>query len=116
MSVTYSLDGKLVTVSDAEWAALNPPAPPEPPAPPQTVFPSRVLMQTLFTETEQQAIFQAAQTPAGWQIFKFITFLAATPQVDIADPEFVADIEATVAAGLLTAPRAAQILAGQAPS
>jgi len=79
---------------------------------PRTLFTPREVIQTLFTPAEQQAIFQAAQTPAGWQISMFITLVTATPQVDITNADFVTDVGIVQTAGLITADRAKQILAG----
>lgn len=87
-------------------------APPPPVIPPRTLFSPREIIETLFTAGEQQAIFTAAQTPAGWQMAKFIALVTATPMVDITADEFVADVGVVQAAGLLTSARAAQVLAG----
>jgi hypothetical protein len=86
---------------------------PVPPAPPMPItFTPRQFIETLFTPAEQQAIFTAAQQPSGWQIAMFISLVSASPSVSLSDPELIKDIGVVQAAGILTAPRAAQILAG----
>ena len=71
-----------------------------------TVFAPRALMQTLFTQAEQLGF---AGHPLG---ILFIGYIAASPSIDIADPEFKADLAQAVAAELITQARADQVLAG----
>ena len=80
--------------------------------PPQTLFAPRDFM-ALFTADEQTALFTARQTNV--QVDMFIT-LAMAGNVDVTNAEVVADINSLVPANLLTAARAKQILAGQAPA
>jgi len=85
-------------------------APPVAPTPvPRTVFSAREFIQNMFTDAERQVLFTARQT--NWQIDEFITLVSAGP-VDVRDPQVIADIGVVESAGLLTAARAAQILAG----
>ena len=80
--------------------------------PQPTTFTPRAFIETLFTPAEQQAIYTAAQTPAGWQIAMFISLVTASPVINLSDPELIKDIGIVQTVGILTAPRAAQILAG----
>jgi hypothetical protein len=107
MTVTILRDGVLIEMSDAEYAALNPPAPILPPVA-QTVWAPKDLIERLFTPSEQEAFF----TSSDWRVRKFITLVTAMQQIDITDPEFTADISAVVTMGLLTGDRAQQILSG----
>lgn len=82
-----------------------------PPPAPQTIFAPREFF-SLFTEAEEDALFDSTVRP----IRRFVAIAMAGP-VDIANAEVIADIHAVQAAGLLTADRAAVILAGTpAPS
>ena len=82
------------------------------PPPPQTLFTPREFI-ALFTPAEQTALFKARQTSV--EVDMFIT-LAMAGNVDVTNAEVVADIGAIEAAGLVTASRAKQILAGTAAS
>lgn len=75
-----------------------------------TIFAPRDFI-ALFTTDEQTALFTARRTSV--QVDQFITLAMAGP-VDVSNAEVIADIGTVQAAGLLTADRAAQILAGTA--
>lgn len=83
-------------------------APPPVAAPAQTIFQPRDFF-ALFTPAETVAMFTARR--ASVEVDQFIT-LAGMGPVDITNQTVIDDIGAVQAAGLLTAPRAAQILAG----
>lgn len=89
------------------------PAPVVVPPPAPITFTPRAFIETLFTPAEQQAIYTAAQT--NWQMAMFISLVTASPFIDLSNPELIRDIGIVQAAGILTAPRAAQILAGTLP-
>lgn len=103
MSRAILQDGRLVTLSDAEYAAQFPPA--ASPAP-QTVFTAEALITTLFTPSEQIGF---TSKPQG---ILFATLIAAAGSVDIASATFKADIAQAVQDGFLSQARADQVLAG----
>ena len=78
----------------------------------RTLFAPRDFM-ALFTANEQTAMFTARRENV--QIDMFIT-LAMAGNVDLTNADVIADVQACVTAGLLTAARAKAILAGQAPT
>ena len=65
----------------------------------------------LFTPTEMAGILAAATTNAAVNLY--IEMLHFAQEVDLSDPNTVSGVNALAAAGLITAARAAQILANQ---
>lgn len=79
--------------------------PPAPPAP-ATIDPLSFINR--LTPEEQAAITSAGQSNVQVQLW--LMKLASAQQVNVTDPLTIGGVNAMVAAGLLTAPRAAQIL------
>ena len=77
---------------------------------PQTVTTITVLQfRSRFTAAEKSAIYTAAAGNTGLRAW--LDDLAVAEFVDIADPRTAAAVASLVAGGLVTAPRAAEILA-----
>ena len=85
------------------------PAPVVPPAP--TLTPLEFM--ALLTPAEETAIATAALQNAA--VLLWLVKTSGASYVSLGDPATVAGVDAMVTAGLLTAARAAQILANQAP-
>lgn len=71
----------------------------------------------LFTNAEETAIYQAAYASAATNpaLVIWLNKVSASTVISLTDPNTIANINALVTAGLLTAARAAQVLAAQAP-
>jgi hypothetical protein len=82
-------------------------------APPPTTF-APLDFINLFTTAEQQAI--VAALPASPALFVWYSKLMAANEVDLANPDTIAGVNALAGAGLLTTQRAAAILSGSGPS
>jgi hypothetical protein len=98
---TFNPGPGLALIPDTGQSIYAPP----PPAP--TIIAPLDFMSRL-TPAEQTAIATAGQSNA--QILLFLLKLSGATQVDVTDPLTVAGVNAMVSAGLLTAPRGAQIL------
>ena len=85
------------------------PAPVVPPAP--TLTPLQFM--ALFTSAEETAIATAAQQSAA--VLLWLVKTSGADYVSLGDANTIGGVNAIVAAGLLTAARAAQVLAGQSP-
>jgi hypothetical protein len=83
--------------------------PPAPPAPD-----SALAFEELFTAPERISI-RAAAASSG-QLTDWLDLLSKADQVHFDDPKTIAGVEALVAGGLITADRAAQVLAGIPPA
>ncbi len=68
----------------------------------------------LLTTAEQNAIATAAQSNAA--VLVWLLKISGATYVDLGDPSTIGGVDAMSAAGLLTAARAAEILANQAPA
>lgn len=86
----------------------------DPVIPPQPIIIQALAFRQLFTMAERLAITTAGETTP--QIREFMDDEAATPTVNLSDPEVTIGIAALVSAGLLTQDRANAVLAGTAPT
>jgi hypothetical protein len=106
-----SVDGEVVPLTDAElaqWLA-DTAAPPQPI--PIVVTALRFL--EAFSAAERTAIRAAARAPGGEALDDWLDMLRAAQVVDLRDPRTAAGLAALVGAGLLTAARRDDILAGK---